>query len=110
MSAVTDPLVPEEQLSEDLAAVADLVAAGVEVDGEAHVTDTTWVVYGHSAYDGEIVVGVYGTEVEAIEVVHRAPHPGLEPHPAPGLESHPAPEPGLEPGPLPPLGDEGGAR
>lgn len=84
---MSDPVIPlpepdlssdaafADRVREDIAAVTDLAAAGVEVDGEVRVTGSTWVVYGHSSYDGETIVGVYHDEMEASEVVHLAPHP-----------------------------------
>lgn len=77
MTAMGEPPapVPDDRLRQDLAEVSDLVEAGVEVDGEVRVESSTWVVYGHTSYDGEVVVGMYHEEVEAIEVVHRAPQP-----------------------------------
>ena len=69
-----DPAPDAHRVQEDLAAVSDLVDAGVEVDGEVQVAASTWVVYGHTSYDGEVVVGVYHDEREASEVVHSAPH------------------------------------
>ena len=58
-------------VSADVAALADLVAAGVEVDGETQVAESTWVIYGRTAYDGEIVVGEYHDAAEA-SAVYRA--------------------------------------
>jgi hypothetical protein len=89
---------PGERLAEDLASLTDLADAGVEVDGEVQVEASTWVVYGHTSYDGEVVVGVYHDEAEATEVVHRAPHPG------PHTEPHAGPDPGA------PAADDGGSR
>jgi len=64
----------DDQVRADLAAVSDLADAGVEVDGEVQVAESTWVLYGHTSYDGEVVVGVYHDEVEATAVLHEAPH------------------------------------
>ncbi len=75
-----EPTPTPDQLRQDLAAVSELVDAGVEVDGEVQIEASTWVVYGHTSYDGEVVVGMYHDEVEAIEVVHRAPHPHPHSH------------------------------
>jgi hypothetical protein len=68
-----------DRVRDDLAAVSELVAEGIEVDGEVQVTSSTWVLYGHADYDGETVVGVYHDEVEATEVLHLAPHVGEVP-------------------------------
>lgn len=68
----TDP----EQLREDVAALSELAAAGVEIHGEVQVTESTWVVYGHTSYDGEVIVGEYHDEIEALEVLRAtAPAP-----------------------------------
>jgi hypothetical protein len=66
--------VDAEQLGEDLAAVRELMAAGIEIDGEAQVCEMTWVVYGNAGYGGEVVVGEYSDAAEA-EAVLRAAHP-----------------------------------
>lgn len=71
-----DPPDPDpQQLSEDLAALAELAAAGVEIDGEVQVTESTWVLYGHTSYDGEVIVGEYQDAAEAAEVLRRAEKP-----------------------------------
>lgn len=66
------------KLSEDLAAVEELIAEGIEIDSEAQVCETTWVVYGHTGYEGEVIVGRYQTEAEATAVLQGASHPGAE--------------------------------
>ena len=71
----------DEQVAADVAALSELTAAGIEVDGQVQVAEATWVLYGHTSYDGEIVVGEYHSAVEASEVLRAAPRPG--PHPAP---------------------------
>jgi hypothetical protein len=73
--AGSDPV--SDRVSEDLAALSELIAAGVEVDGEIQVAESTWAIYGHTSYDGEIIVGEYGDAVEASEVLRAAPraHP-----------------------------------
>lgn len=73
---MVDPLpdgLDPDRLGEDLAALSELTAAGVEVDGEVQVTESTWVIYGHTSYDGEIIVGEYHDAVEATEVLRAAP-------------------------------------
>jgi hypothetical protein len=52
--------------------IAELTAIGVEVDGEAQVCESTWVVYGHTSYDGEVVVGEYQDAAEATEMMRAA--------------------------------------
>jgi hypothetical protein len=82
----TDP----ERLRDDVAALSELTAAGVEVDGEVQVTESTWVVYGHTSYDGEVIVGEYHDAVEASEVLRAAtPAPGTDPEQA-GRPAQPA--------------------
>jgi hypothetical protein len=66
----TDP----DRVREDLAELADLVATGIEVDGQVlQVAASTWAIYGHSSYDGEIIVGEYPDADEAAEVLREAP-------------------------------------
>ena len=65
----TDP----DRVREDLAELADLVATGIEVDGQVQVAESTWAIYGHSSYDGEIIVGEYPDAEEAAEVLREAP-------------------------------------
>jgi hypothetical protein len=76
-------------ISDDVAALCDLVAAGVEVDGEVQVTESTWVIYGRTSYDGEIVVGEYHDATEAIEVFRAVSGPGTGPDadPDPGPDA-----------------------
>jgi len=67
----TDP----DRVREDLAELADLVATGIEVDGQVlQIADSTWAIYGHASYDGEIIVGEYPDAGEASEVLRAAPH------------------------------------
>jgi hypothetical protein len=61
-----------DRVSEDIAAISELVASGVEIDGEAQVCESTWVIYGHTSYDGEVVVGQYEDAAEASEVLRAA--------------------------------------
>ena len=89
-----EPTQADEVLRADLAAIADLAAAGIEIDGEAHVCETTWVLYGHTSYDAEIVVGEYQDAAEATAVFravsHLDPGPDLGPDPAPPGSGAPA--------------------
>jgi hypothetical protein len=82
---ISDDRISDEQISEDVAALSDLMAAGVEVDGEVQVADTTWVIYGHTSYDGETIVGEYHDAFEATEVFKAVPRPDQ----APGAEGPP---------------------
>lgn len=71
-----------DRVSEDVAELVELAAAGVEVDGEVQVAESTWVIYGHTSYDGEIVVGEYHDAVEVSEVLRAVPrhHPDVPRH------------------------------
>jgi hypothetical protein len=62
-----------DAVSEAVAALEALTAAGVEVDGEVQLTESTWVIYGHISYDGEVIVGEYHDAAEAAEVYRAAP-------------------------------------
>jgi hypothetical protein len=73
-----------DQVADDVAALSELTAAGVEVDGEVQVAESTWVIYGHTSYDGEVVVGEYHSAAEAAEVLRAAPRP--DPGPVPDHE------------------------
>ena len=64
-----------DRVSEDIAALTELIATGVEIDGEVQVTESTWVIYGHASYDGEIIVGEYHDAAEASAVLRAAPRP-----------------------------------
>lgn len=66
---VSPPPDDADRVSEEIAALVELTAAGVEVDGEVQVAESTWVVYGHTSYDGEVVVGEYHDAEEASEVL-----------------------------------------
>lgn len=58
-----------------LAELAELIATGIEVDGQVlQVAESTWAIYGHASYDGEIIVGEYPDAGEASEVLRAAPH------------------------------------
>jgi hypothetical protein len=65
-----------DRVREDIAAISELTATGVEVDGQVQVTESTWVIYGHTSYDSEVVVGQYQDAEEASEVLHAAPGHG----------------------------------
>lgn len=73
-------------IADDLAALSELTAAGIEVDGEVQVAESTWVVYGHASYDGEIIVGEYDSAAEASAVLRAAPRPRPDPDPGPDRE------------------------
>jgi hypothetical protein len=62
-----------DRVSEGVAALSELAAAGVEVDGEVQIAESTWVIYGHTSYDGEVLVGEYHDAAEASEVLRAAP-------------------------------------
>jgi hypothetical protein len=61
-----------DRVRADIEAIVELTAAGVEVDGEVQVAESTWVIYGHTSYDGEVVVGEYQDADEATEVLRAA--------------------------------------
>jgi hypothetical protein len=69
-----------DRVSDGVAALSELAAAGVEVDGEVQIAESTWVIYGHTSYDGEIIVGEYHDAAEASEVLRAAPRRKTEPH------------------------------
>jgi hypothetical protein len=62
-----------DPVSEGIAALCGLIASGVEIDGEVQVADSTWVIYGRTSYDGEIIVGEYHDAAEASEVLRAVP-------------------------------------
>jgi hypothetical protein len=48
-----------------------LTAPDVELHGQLQVAASTWFVYGHTSYDGEVVVGRYQDARQAAEVLRR---------------------------------------
>ena len=68
-----EPGADPDRVREDVAALSELIAAGIEVDGETQVAESTWVIYGHASYDGEVIVGEYHDADEASEVFRAAP-------------------------------------
>jgi hypothetical protein len=70
---MADHLISPHEFAAAIAALSALAEAGVEVDGEVQVAESTWVIYGHTTYDGEIIVGEYHDAVEADEVFHAVP-------------------------------------
>jgi len=70
-------------LSEAVAALSELTAAGVEIDGEVEISKTTWVIYGHTSYDGEIIVGEYADAAQAAAVLRAVPRGPDHDRPAP---------------------------
>ncbi len=64
------------RVAEDLVELAGLEVDGFEVDGQViQVAESTWAIYGHSGYDGEIIVGEYHDAAEAAEVLRASPRP-----------------------------------
>jgi hypothetical protein len=63
-----------DRISRDIAAMADVLAAGAVVDGETQVSESIWVIYGHTSYDGTIALGEYTDSVE-VSAVLRAVRP-----------------------------------
>ncbi|HEY8526925.1 MAG TPA: hypothetical protein VIL48_18275 [Acidimicrobiales bacterium] len=74
-----------DRVGAHLAGLAELLAVGIEVAGQVQVAESTWVLYGHGTYDGEVVVGEYHDAGEASAVLRAAPslprHPDLPRHP-----------------------------
>jgi hypothetical protein len=67
-----------DPVSDGVAALEDLAALGVEVDGEVRIAESTWVLYGRINYDGEIIVGEYHDAAEASAVLRAAPRPATD--------------------------------
>jgi hypothetical protein len=67
-----------DRVSVDVAELAELTAAGIEVDGEIEVAESTWIIYGHTSYDSEVVVGEYHDAREASEVLRATERRGPE--------------------------------
>lgn len=80
---IAQPQPEQNRLADDLAALSGLIAAGIEIDGEVQVAESTWFLYGHASYDGEIVVGEYHDAAEASAVLRAAPRPDSGPHGGP---------------------------
>jgi hypothetical protein len=74
MVIMDEPHPDPDRVREDIAALSELITAGVEVDGEAQVAESIWVIYGRTSYDGEVIVGEYHDAAEASEVLRAAPH------------------------------------
>ena len=68
-----DQLFSPYQVNEDIAALSELTATGVEIDGQVQVAESTWVIYGHTTYDGEIIVGEYQDAEEASAILRATP-------------------------------------
>jgi hypothetical protein len=62
-----------DRVSDEIAALAELAATGIEVDGQAEVAERLWAIYGHSTYDGELILGEYDDAAEATEVLRSTP-------------------------------------
>lgn len=50
-----------------------MASTGIEIDGEARVAESLWVIYGHTAYDSGVVVAGYTDIVEATAVLRAVP-------------------------------------
>ena len=73
--------------------IRDMSESHIEVDGQVtQIATSTWAIYGHSSYDGEVIVGEYQDFEEATEVLLEAPRPGLEPGPDPEPRIEPRPD------------------
>jgi hypothetical protein len=75
MSDCLSPEPDRKQIDEAIAALTELIATGVDVDGELQIAESTWAIYGHTSYDGEIIVGEYHEAAEASEVLRAIPRP-----------------------------------
>ena len=73
MPRMADDLIPPDDFTAAIVALSAITEAGVEVDGELQVAESTWIIYGHTTYDGEIIVGEYHDAAEAEEVFRAAP-------------------------------------
>lgn len=62
-----------ERLLLDIARLCRLVDLGYEVDGEAVLSESLWVVYGRSSYDGEVILAEYAHAEEATAVLRHVP-------------------------------------
>lgn len=62
-----------DRLLLDIAKLCDLVDRGWEVDGEAVLIESQWVVYGRSSYDGEVILAEYDGPEEAAAVLRHVP-------------------------------------
>jgi hypothetical protein len=78
--APPEPTAIDERVGTDVALLSELVATGVEVDGQVQVADSTWILYGHISYDGEIAIGVYQDADEAAQVLRAAPRGRSDPN------------------------------
>jgi hypothetical protein len=65
--------VDPEWLRREVAALAQLVPAGIEVAGRIQVTESTWFLYGHASYDGEVVLRGYQDGETASQVLRAVP-------------------------------------
>ena len=58
----------------DVAMLCRLFDSGIEVDGAAVLTEgATWVIYGRTTYDGELILAEYDDEDEAAAVLRSMP-------------------------------------
>lgn len=57
----------------DIATLCELVDMGYEVEGEAVLSETLWVVYGRSTYDGEVILAEYTHAAEAAAILEHVP-------------------------------------
>jgi hypothetical protein len=65
--------VSSDQLRLDIARLCHLVDMGYEVDGEAVLSESLWVVYGRSSYDGEVILAEYTHPAQAAAVLQGVP-------------------------------------
>lgn len=68
----------DDEVGEAIAEMVEVTQAGVEVDGELQVAESTWVIYGHANYDGEVILGQFHDAAEAAEVYAHWAHPSTK--------------------------------
>jgi hypothetical protein len=57
------------RLESDVAMLWELVERGISVDGEAYESAShSWLIYGRTAYDGEVILAEYADADEAAAV------------------------------------------
>jgi hypothetical protein len=68
--AAEDAAGRDRWLAGHVARLVDLLDRGFEVDGEAVLCERmTWVIYGRTTYDGEMILAEFSHEEDALEVI-----------------------------------------
>lgn len=84
-----------DRLDIDAQMLWDLMQRGFEVDGEAVLCERmTWVIYGRTTYDGELILAEYANPDDAAAVIRSVVQRqvGARP-PESGGSGHPTPDP-----------------